>query len=264
MNQGRVLGVSVGVPLSTPLVAVDGPSPSGQGHDVAQVGETLVGAVPQTSMLVTIPLGQLRVDTRLQPRCGGLVADHLERLLSSDPGTWPPLLVRPVGRGYLVLDGAHRLAVARRLQLSALPCRVVQAGSYLEAAEANMRHGLPLSRADRKVLAVTLHHHFPSLSERELSRRCGLARGTVAKVLRSGAPQRRGGHNGQRAVDPMGKLLKVLSQVIDDPGSFNPHQEVERLSKALARTPQQQRLAIARALDGLGRACAMAARPYLQ
>src|SRR5437763_4008209 len=100
MNRDHVPHVSVGAPFSTPLAAVDGPSPSGQGHDVAQVGETLVGAVPQTAMTLTIPLGQLRVDTRLQPRRGGLVRDNLERLLSSDPGTWPPLLVRPVGRGY--------------------------------------------------------------------------------------------------------------------------------------------------------------------
>lgn len=136
-----------------------------------------------TDMGASVPLSLLRRDTDFQPRGNGLDPDNLERLLVSDPETWPPILVTPNGDGYTVLDGAHRVEAATRLKLSALRCDVIDNGDYPDAVQANLRHGLPLSKADRKEYARYLFEQDPSLSYSELGRRCGLSDKTAKAAV---------------------------------------------------------------------------------
>lgn len=166
-----------------------------------------------TTKQASVPLSMLRRDADYQPRGNGLDADNLERLLASDPDTWPPILVTPNGEGYTVLDGAHRVEAATRLRLPALRCDVVQDGGYHDAVEANLRHGLPLSKEDRKEYARWLHEQEAHLSYRELGRRCGLDHKTVKAALES-----RGDvpHDGRKAApNAAARLVKQLLDVRD-------------------------------------------------
>lgn len=66
---------------------------------------------------------------------------------------FPPLLVAEAGSGYVLLDGFHRFGGALGAGLVKLPCKVIFADRtqwpWL-AAEANLRHGLPLNRLERR------------------------------------------------------------------------------------------------------------------
>lgn len=84
---------------------------------------------------------------------------------------------------YLVVDGNHRLKAAILGRTAALRCIIKEAGGLLDAFEANVAHGLPLSRDDRRRYAALLHEYYPELSEREIGRRAGVSASTVSRVL---------------------------------------------------------------------------------
>jgi hypothetical protein len=128
--------------------------------------------------------GELDDGTVFQPRVRGLSEEHLERLRASEPDRWPPLIVTPRPDGYYdVVDGFHRLSVARERGLASLPCNVVTGAGYPEAVEANLRHGLPLSREDRKEYARWLRREYPSWSYRQIGEKCSLHHETVKAAI---------------------------------------------------------------------------------
>lgn len=133
----------------------------------------------------------------------GINARYLKELLQTDPGTWPPILVRPrevqqpappappgtlalqpppVVR-YDLVDGYHRLTAARQLGLEAIPAVCGSGITREEAFRLNASHGLHLTTKDRKEHARWLHDQFPELPAREIARRCGLAPNTVIAAL---------------------------------------------------------------------------------
>lgn len=133
---------------------------------------------------VSLPLSSLRVDEHYQPRIAGLNEQHIKLLLASDPEAWPPLLVTPSGDGhYRLVDGYHRYEAAQRLGIAALPCTTMQNAGFAEGFEANLKHGLALSMDDRKFYARQLQELRPSMSYREIGRRCGLSDKTVKHAL---------------------------------------------------------------------------------
>lgn len=162
-----------------------------------------------------LPLLALVCDDEYQPRTGGLDKDNLERLAASDPTHWPALLVSPLGAGrYVIIDGYHRYEVAQRLKLDTLDCQIADNAGYPEAAEANLRHGLPLSVQDRKDYARYVHEQEPRLSYRELGRRCGLSDKTVKAALRDDADNPQSGR--KFAPNVAARLVRQLLDVRDD------------------------------------------------
>lgn len=122
--------------------------------------------------------------------------EHVARLSASDPQDWPPLLVRPETRPeddkrYTLVGGWHRFYVARDVfQLTALPCRIDPDADIVDAFRDNMRHGLPVSIADRKAYAVLLYQSEleetgKAPSFRAIGREAGLSQNTVIAALRS-------------------------------------------------------------------------------
>ena len=78
-----------------------------------------------------LPLRLLRADEQFQPREQGLDPEHPERLRASDLAAWPPLMVSPNGvGGYDVIDGFHRLQIARERGLSTARCEVVEGAGW--------------------------------------------------------------------------------------------------------------------------------------
>ena len=121
------------------------------------------------------------------PRCSGENRDHTQ-LLAESAEPWPPILVHRKTRR--VIDGMHRLLAAKLRDEHQIDARYFDGDdtdAFLLAVRANTRHGLPLSRADRKVAAVRIIASHPQLSDRAIAATVGLAPETVAHQRRSPA-----------------------------------------------------------------------------
>ena len=218
------------------------------------------------SQTTDLPLQLLHDSEAYQPRVDGLDSEHLTRLRETDPVEWPPLIVRPntVG-GYDVLDGFHRLAVARELKLVTLRCDVQHdedaLTALLTAFEANSRHGLPLTLKDRKAFARRLYALVPDLSWAELGALAGLSDKTAkaaitshSEIPRQASKERQDAHSALgRALRPLIRLdydlttrdaqNQLLAEWVREIGSYSEVNEVaewlESLSAFLTRAARQ-------------------------
>ncbi len=132
-----------------------------------------------------IPIGDVVVDDRLQPRQNGLADDHIGSLMET-PEAWPPIVLACI-KGYLYLvDGFHRHEAARRLGLKEIRASIFQPAEGADlvgiAFELNAKHGRPLTLRDRKANAERLLGRHPDLSDREIGRQCGLHHETVGAL----------------------------------------------------------------------------------
>lgn len=137
------------------------------------------GAAPSAARVDTLVVGN-------HLRAGGLDEAHVAAFCELE-GHWPPLLVW-ARQPEVVLDGAHRLAAARRLghdtvQVLAFEGNADQA--FVEAVRANIGHGLPLSVADRTRAGEHILRRHPDWSDRRIAELCGLSPHTVAKLRES-------------------------------------------------------------------------------
>ena len=129
---------------------------------------------------VTIPIGRLKHSD--SPRLEGENPDHVHALAESET-ILPPIIVnRSTMR---VIDGMHRLRAAMlRGQDKIQVCFFEgdREDSFLLAVEANVKHGLPLSFADRTAAAARIISSHPQLSDRAIASSTGLAARTVAVI----------------------------------------------------------------------------------
>ena len=132
-----------------------------------------------------IEIVNIVVDQQLQPRIQGLDPEHVQEL-AAVPEQWPPLRVVNHGRGYLLVDGFHRLAAAQNLNLQHITVEVLDPPAdgdlHALAFALNAAHGRPLTLSDRRAFAARLLRTHPDWADREIGRRCGLSQPTVAKV----------------------------------------------------------------------------------
>jgi hypothetical protein len=221
-----------------------------------------------TTEPLRIPLARLVADDAYQPRVSGLDRKHLALLAESDPDDWPPLLVTPLGNDqYAPIDGWHRYADAQRRQLADLPCQIVEGAGLPEAFAANLKHGLPLSLADRRDYARWLHDAHPDWSLRQLGRTCGLSHNTVAAALRDGSGQ---ADQAVGAVEPANyvrHLVRLLVRADENGegrilGIFG-NRRAQHVAAVLATYPDDERPRVANLLHAWGTACVETASPYL-
>ena len=221
----------------------------------------------------SLPLSGIVADEDYQPRADGLNRKHLELLTESDPSDWPPLLVTPQGDGtYSLIDGFHRLAEAERRGLTELPCRVIDSAGYPEAFRANLSHGLPLSRQDRRSFAVWLHDQHPDWSLRQIARECGLSHETVRVALseHDSANVKNGqSDRGSRAIaDHFRAMVRYVVRAEQSGqgrilGLFG-NVRARHVASVIDDYVEEDRAAVAGALAAWGRACVEAAEPYLR
>jgi len=231
-----------------------------------ELGMTLIPN--RATEAVLIPLGHLRANAAFQPRVDGLKESHVRLLMASDPATWPPLLVTPNADGtFDIIEGFHRKEAGTRLGLAALPCLVDPTAGYPEAVAANLAHGLPLSLPDRKAFAQWLAEEDPDLSLREIGRRCGLHHETVKRALEEAEPT--GGQNRQAPPDPIARLVGNVERTYHMGSGrsmfgFGKAGSPAPFRKAIDAYADEDRPAVAQALEAFGRACLEAAQPYLE
>lgn len=122
------------------------------------------------------------------PRLTGENPEHVELLAMARD--LPPILVqRSTMR---VIDGMHRVRAARlrgEKTISATFFEGNDSEAFLRAVDANIKHGLPLSLADREAAAGRILASYPQWSDRTVAAATGLSHTTVGAIRRrSGVP----------------------------------------------------------------------------
>jgi hypothetical protein len=143
------------------------------------VSVSQVEALERPVELLWVRVANLAVGSSF--REGGLCAEQVERLVTLG-GVWPPILVRRDG---LVVDGAHRVAAARRLGLARLEAQLFDGGpeeAFIEFVRRNVAHGLLLTLRERKRAAVRVLRTHREWSDRRVAELCGISSKTVARL----------------------------------------------------------------------------------
>ncbi|WP_216353580.1 ParB/RepB/Spo0J family partition protein [Streptomyces sp. M1013] len=116
------------------------------------------------------------------PRLDGEDEDHVRALAEVDEELLPPVVVHRATMR--VIDGRHRL---RALELRGVDTvRVRFDGGdedpFVLAVQHNIRHGLPLSLADRTAAAARILGSYPHWSDRKIASVTGLSAATVRTI----------------------------------------------------------------------------------
>lgn len=118
------------------------------------------------------------------PRLFGEDVVHARRLAESE-GELPPILVHR--QTMRVIDGMHRLAAAVLRGEDRIRARLYEGAvedAFVLAVEANIAHGLPLTRADREAAVLRIINTHPQWSDRIVAARTGLSGKTVSAIRR--------------------------------------------------------------------------------
>ncbi|MFE3499022.1 ParB/RepB/Spo0J family partition protein [Kitasatospora sp. NPDC059160] len=172
-----------------------------------------------------MPLSVLRPGVALRGR--GLDPEHVGFLASLDEAL-PPVLVRRAD--LRVIDGMHRVEAARQRGRAFIDVEFFDGTAheaFLLAVEANARHGLPLSPADRRAAVERILVTHPQLSDRAIARLSGLGAKAVASARRRATaaspqlhtqPAARIGLDGRtRALDATQGRLRAADLMAEDP-----------------------------------------------
>jgi ParB-like chromosome segregation protein Spo0J len=132
--------------------------------------------------VVTIPISSLAPSD--SPRLAGENNDHIRALAESEV-TLPPLVVNRCSMR--VIDGMHRLRAAELRGQGEVEVWFFdgdEGDAFVLAVEQNIKHGLPLSLADRIAAAARIIRSHPQWSDRAIASSTGLAAKTVGAIRR--------------------------------------------------------------------------------
>jgi hypothetical protein len=168
--------------------------------------------MPTKTLSVDLP----RIDADTQSRLAineDVVQDYAD-LIAESNGEWPypPLDVFHDGSEYFVADGFHRFLAAHRAKRASIPCRIHK-GTAKDARifgmTANDKHGLRMSRADKRACVEWLLDNGGKMTQTEIAAVAGVSRRTVAQVVADRKPKivqtsqpSGGGGSVQRAAPP--------------------------------------------------------------
>ncbi len=132
-------------------------------------------------MTETLKLSSIRLDGGIQLRAETneeTVASYATDMLAGD--VFPPIVVYHDGSHMWLSDGFHRYFAAQQARKDEIEADVRQGtlrDAFLYAAEANRRHGLPLSNKDKRRIAELFlsDPEWTLWSDREIARRSGLS-----------------------------------------------------------------------------------------
>ncbi|WP_107062221.1 ParB and winged helix-turn-helix domain-containing protein [Streptomyces sp. NRRL S-37] len=139
---------------------------------------------PETKVSGTISVPIAALLPGDSPRTHGLDQEHATQLAEHE-GPLPPILVNR--RDLRVIDGMHRLLAAYIKGQETVDVEFFDGSpedAFLRAVEANVKHGLPLSLADRRAAAARIIDSHPQMSDRAIARASGLGSKAVAAIRR--------------------------------------------------------------------------------
>ena len=174
-----------------------------------------------TSGVRSVLLADLSTD--YSPRQTKLDHSHVAALMEV-VDRLPPITVHQ--QTMTVIDGVHRVEAHRRAGRIHIPAFFF-AGTELDAlvmaVEANVKHGKPLSRRERRTAAQALLGSCPGRSDRWVADICGLSHTTVAVLrarLNDTSAQVRTGRDGRRRpVNPLPGRVAVANAIAANPGA---------------------------------------------
>jgi hypothetical protein len=178
-----------------------------------------------------LPIDQATQGTNV--RADGLNEAQVTLLMELE-GHWPAIVVW--GPDNMVVDGAHRMAAARRLgltRISAIRFSGTAEEAYLEAVRRNIDHGLPLSLEDRRRAVRRVITRHPDWSDRRIASHCGLSGKAVARLRREQRPL-------ERPRDTAAPIVGMERRIGKD-GKARPVQPEalrERISEAIVANPE--------------------------
>lgn len=134
----------------------------------------------------TVPVAHLRPAE--SPRLDGVDTGHA-RLLAESEAVLPPILVH---RGSMrIIDGMHRLHATVLRNQPTIEVRFFDGDAdeaFVAAVQENIRHGMPLTLADREAAAARIIAAFPERSDSWIAEITGLAARTIRGIRqRTGA-----------------------------------------------------------------------------
>jgi ParB-like chromosome segregation protein Spo0J len=130
---------------------------------------------------VAVPISSLLPGD--SPRLGGENPEHVQ-LLAAVRGLPPILVHRSTMR---VIDGMHRLRAAKLRGDEIISVKFFEGDdgeAFLLSVDANIKHGLPLSLADREAAASRILALYPQWSDRAVAAATGLSPTTVSTIRR--------------------------------------------------------------------------------
>ncbi len=141
------------------------------------------------------------------------VVEEYTELIQSG-ASFPPPKVFHDEAGYFLLDGLHRIEAHRQAGETKVEVELWQ-GSRDDAVRfalsANATHGLRRTNADKRACIRTAIREFPSISDREIARICGVDNKTVGSVRRNSteevpqlSAEKKLGHDGKMRRMPRG------------------------------------------------------------
>jgi ParB-like chromosome segregation protein Spo0J len=114
------------------------------------------------------------------PRLAGEIDEHAQRLAESESDLPPILVHRPTMR---IIDGTHRvkaMAYVGRDEIEAEFYDGPLEDAFVLSVHANVRHGLPLSLADRRAAARRILNTHADWSDRAIAQLTGLSAKTIS------------------------------------------------------------------------------------
>ncbi|MGW2476903.1 streptomycin biosynthesis protein [Streptomyces sp. NPDC001665] len=190
------------------------------------------------------PVTKVPIRTLLSPDSPRLhgESDAHAQVLAESEDDFPPIIAhRETMR---VIDGAHRLRAAVLRGESEILVRFFdgnESDAFVLAVKANIKHGLPLSRADRRAAAERIIASHPHWSDRAIASSTGLAAKTVGAIRRATAdiPQLRArvGRDGRtRPLDAADGRRRATALIRENPAaSMRQIAVAARISQGTAR-----------------------------
>lgn len=114
----------------------------------------------------------------------GIDLEHVRRLAESEAEFQPILVHRKTMR---VVDGMHRVHAAKLRGQHTIAVQWFEGdeqAAFLVAVESNVRHGLPLSREERKQAALRILSRHSDWSDRSIAKMSGLSAKSVGVLRR--------------------------------------------------------------------------------
>lgn len=143
------------------------------------------------SDFILTPLDDITIDPDIQQRVvhidDRIVSEYADVLESG--GLLPAVVAFQDGDTLLLADGFHRYAAHGRVGRKQIPVAIIEGtrrDAVLYAVQANLRHGLRPTQADRRKAVETLLRdpEWSEWSDREIARRCGVSPTTVGTLRR--------------------------------------------------------------------------------
>ncbi|MGW6742536.1 helix-turn-helix domain-containing protein [Streptomyces sp. NPDC055025] len=209
----------------------------------------------------TVPIAALKPSD--SPRARRQDDSYVRKLAGSGIDFDPVLVHRPTMR---VIDGTHRLAATLLRGHQDIAVRFFdgsEADAYVLSVRLNVGHGLPLTRAERRIAAARILVSHPRWSDRAIAESTGLSDKTVGKlrgcasaeiphshsrVGRDGSVRPLNSAEGRRlaasllAAEPGASLRELARRSGLSPGTVRDVRD--RLSRGLDPVPERQHEAV--------------------